>query len=62
MPGNREKWIDNAKGLAMLLISDELPEILGMSDRLIIMKDGKIAGTFDRGNNFTQEALIEVMV
>ena len=50
------------KGLAMILISDELPEVLGMSDRLIVMKDGIIKGEFLRGENFTQEALIEVMV
>lgn len=50
------------KGLSMLLISDELPEVLGMSDRLIVMKNGRIQGEFTRGENFTQEALIEVMV
>jgi ribose transport system ATP-binding protein len=50
------------KGLSMILISDELPEVLGMSDRLIVMKDGMIKGEFFRGENFTQEALIEVMV
>ena len=50
------------KGLSMILISDELPEVLGMADRLIVMKDGVIKGEFLRGENFTQEALIEVMV
>ncbi|QOX64174.1 sugar ABC transporter ATP-binding protein [Anoxybacterium hadale] len=50
------------QGLAILLISDELPEIIGMSDRVIIMKDGKINGEFYRGDDFTQEKLIEVMV
>lgn len=50
------------KGLSIILISDELPELLGMADRLIVMKDGCIKGEFIRGNNFTQEALIEVMV
>ena len=50
------------KGLSMILISDELPEVLGMSDHLIVMKDGAIKGEFFRGENFTQEALIEVMV
>lgn len=49
-------------GLAMILISDELPEVLGMSDRLIVMKNGRIQGEFTRGENFTQEALIEVMI
>lgn len=50
------------EGLALILISDELPEVLGMSDRLIVMKNGRIQGEFTRGENFTQEALIEVMV
>lgn len=50
------------KGISMLLISDELPEVLGMSDRLIVMRDGCIKGEFTRGEEFTQEALIEVMV
>ena len=50
------------KGLAMILISDELPEVIGMSDRLIIMKNGKIAGEFTRSKELDQETLIEVMV
>lgn len=49
-------------GLAIILISDELAEILGMSDRLLIMKDGEVKGEFLRGEDFTQEKLIEVMV
>ena len=49
-------------GLAMILISDELAEVLGMAYRLIVMKNGHIQGEFMRGENFTQEALIEVMV
>jgi ABC-type sugar transport system ATPase subunit len=32
------------KGTAVLMISSELPEIIGMSDRIIVMADGKIAG------------------
>lgn len=50
------------KGLSMILISDELPEVLGMSDRLVVMKDGRVQGEFLRGENFNQKALIEVMV
>jgi ribose transport system ATP-binding protein len=49
-------------GLAIILISDELPEVLGMSDRLLVMKDGKVQGIFNRGENLNQKALIEVMV
>ena len=32
-----------AEGLAVLMISSELPEILGMSDRIAVMRDGTIA-------------------
>jgi ribose transport system ATP-binding protein len=36
------------QGNAILMISSELPEILGMSDRIYVMRDGFIAGEFDR--------------
>jgi ribose transport system ATP-binding protein len=32
------------RGVAILMISSELPEILGMSDRILVMRDGRIAG------------------
>jgi rhamnose transport system ATP-binding protein len=34
-------------GLSILLISSELPEVLGLSDRVIVMRDGRIAATFE---------------
>ena len=37
-----------AKGVAILMISSELPEILGMSDRILVMRQGRIAGELDR--------------
>jgi len=37
-----------AQGLAILLISSELPEVLGMSDRVLVMSGGRIAATFNR--------------
>lgn len=36
------------EGLAVLLISSELPEILGMSDRILVMRDGLLAGEVSR--------------
>jgi len=36
------------QGLAILLISSELPEVLGMSDRVLVMSGGRIAAAFDR--------------
>ena len=34
-------------GLAILLISSELPEVLGLSDRVLVMRDGKLVATFE---------------
>lgn len=36
------------KGLAIILISSELPEVLAMSDRVLVMHEGRLAGAFDR--------------
>ena len=38
-----------AQGLAVLMISSELPEILGMSDRILVMREGRIVAEFARG-------------
>jgi rhamnose transport system ATP-binding protein len=46
-----------AQGLAILMISSELPEVLGMSDRIVVMKAGRIAGVLDRVEA-TQEAVL----
>ncbi len=37
-----------AKGAAIIMISSEMPEVLGMSDRIIVMHEGKITGEFNR--------------
>ena len=37
------------EGLAVILVSSELPEIMGLSDRVIVMQEGRIAATFNRG-------------
>ncbi len=39
-----------AHGLSVIMVSSELPEILGMSDRVIVMRAGKIAEIFSRPN------------
>lgn len=36
------------KGAAIIMISSEMPEVLGMSDRIIVMHEGKVTGEFDR--------------
>jgi rhamnose transport system ATP-binding protein len=45
------------RGLAILMISSELPEILGMSDRIVIMNNGTTFAALDR-EEATQEAVI----
>ena len=46
-----------AEGMAILMISSELPEILGMSDRIIVMREGHLTGQFSRAEA-TQEKII----
>jgi len=47
------------RGLALILISSELPEILGMSDRIAVMSEGRIAGVLDRAEA-TPESLLSL--
>jgi ribose transport system ATP-binding protein len=49
-------------GVATILISDELTEALGMADRLIVMKDGKINKEIIRGEDFTEQSVIGDMI
>ena len=37
-----------AEGMAIVMVSSELPEILGMSDRVLVMREGRVAGILDR--------------
>ena len=46
-----------SEGMAILMISSELPEILGMSDRVIVMHEGHITGHLSRAEA-TQEKII----
>jgi rhamnose transport system ATP-binding protein len=46
-----------ARGMAILMISSELPEILGMSDRILVMREGRLTGEFSRAEA-TQEKLM----
>ena len=46
-----------AAGGAILMVSSELPEILGMSDRILVMRDGRIAGELTAAEA-TQDAVM----
>jgi D-xylose transport system ATP-binding protein len=43
--------------VAVVLVSSELPELMGMSDRIMMLAEGRVGGTFE-GDNITQEALL----
>jgi ribose transport system ATP-binding protein len=45
------------EGVAILMISSELPEVLGMSDRVLVMHEGRITGAFSR-TEATQELIM----
>ncbi len=48
-----------AKGAAMIMISSELPELLGMSDRMLVMHEGRLAGELSR-EEATQEKVMQL--
>ena len=50
------------QGKAILMISEELPELIGMSDRILIFKDGAIKGSFMRSAELTEHKLIDYMI
>ena len=50
------------KGYSFVLISEELPELIGMSDRMLIMKDGCVTGEYWRSETLSERDLIQVMV
>ena len=49
------------QGMAILMISSEMPEILGMSDRVVVMREGRVVGEFSR-EEATQEKVATAMM
>ena len=46
-------------GVAILMISSELPEVIGMADRVVVMREGVISGTLS-GESITEEAIMSL--
>lgn len=46
------------EGKSIIMISSELPEVMGMSDRIMIMHQGKVTGIIDNRSDLTQEELM----
>ncbi|NGQ96722.1 sugar ABC transporter ATP-binding protein [Brevibacillus sp. SYP-B805] len=46
------------QGYGILLVSSEMPEVIGMSDRVVVMREGRVTAILDR-DEATQEAILE---
>lgn len=51
-----------AQGKAIIMISSELPEILGMADRIIVMHEGKVTGEISDAKTSSQEEIMQYAV
>ena len=47
-------------GMSIILISSELPELINMSDRIVVMSNGFVTGILD--TDFTQEKIMKLAV
>jgi ribose transport system ATP-binding protein len=49
------------KGLSIILISSEMPEVMGLSDRLMVIHENEISGHLER-DEFDQEKIMRLAV
>ncbi|MFE7563953.1 sugar ABC transporter ATP-binding protein [Kitasatospora sp. NPDC057500] len=47
------------EGVALLVVSSELPELLGLADRIVVLQDGRVTGELDRADA-TEEAVLQL--
>ena len=52
----------SAEGLPIIVISSELPEILKLSDRIIVMHEGQMTGIFQEKEDLTETNLIKASI
>jgi rhamnose transport system ATP-binding protein len=50
------------QGYGVILVSSEMPEVLGMSDRIVVMKEGRVTGVLDTATATQEEILNAAMV
>ena len=51
-----------AAGKAIVMISSELPEVLGMADRILVMHEGRVTGEIADARRATQEQIMQLAV
>jgi len=47
------------QGKSIIMVSSELPEVMGMSDRIVVMHEGKVTGILDNTKDLTQEEIMK---
>ena len=50
------------EGKSIIMISEELPELIGMSDRIMVLKDGQLTHTFTRSADLKETDVIHYMI
>ncbi|MFV0430696.1 MAG: xylose ABC transporter ATP-binding protein [Alphaproteobacteria bacterium] len=50
------------QGVSVIMVSSELPEVLGISDRVVVMSEGKITGIFDNDASLNQETIMQAAI
>ena len=50
------------QGKAVIMISEELPELIGMSDRMMLIKNGRISAFINRDESVTEQTVIEHII
>jgi ABC-type sugar transport system ATPase subunit len=51
-----------AQGKSLIIVSSELPEVLGMADRILVMHEGRVTGEIADARSATQEQIMELAV
>jgi len=51
-----------AQGKAIIMISSEMPEVLGMADRILVMHDGRVTGEISDVSRATQEQMMQLAI
>jgi rhamnose transport system ATP-binding protein len=50
-----------ADGVAVVMVSSELPEVLGMSDRVLVMREGRIVAEIQRADASEESVMFAAM-
>jgi ABC-type sugar transport system ATPase subunit len=48
------------QGIAIIMISSEMPELIGMSDRILVMSNGRIRGEYNEKSEISQESILKL--